>query len=342
MYFGYEKAQFSYFRCLLVEHLCSTKRQYMKIVITGSLGNIGLPLTIDLVRKGHQVTVISSKAERLPAIESLGASAAIGSFLDREFLTQTFSGADVVYLMEAWEGIGSIFDQDVDFVAAFEQIGNNYKIAVEQSGVQQLVHLSSIGAHTDQGTGSLYLHHRVEGILNSLPDEVAIKFIRPVGFYTNLFRNLDAIKNQHAIISSYGGDQKEPWVAAEDIAATISAEMDKPFQGRSIHYLASDEVSPNEIAQILGEEIGLPDLTWKVVPAEQMLSGMLSSGMNEWIAKGFIAMQAAQESGSYMKIFTATNRNWEKQSLGTLPNRSPVYIINKLHKNENSTNHRRQ
>jgi len=275
----------------------------MNIVITGSLGNIGKPLTIELVSKGHHLTVITTKAERQSAIESLGAKAAIGSFFDIEFLTETFRGADAVYLMEAWEGIGSIFDKDLDFVAAFDRIGNNYKIAVEQSGVKQLVHLSSIGAHTDQGTGSLYLHNKVEGILGQLPDEVAIKFIRPVGFYSNLYRNLAAIKTQRAIVSSYGGNQKEPWVAAEDIAKTISEEMDKPFKGRSVHYLASDEVSPNEVAQILGEAIGEPDLIWKVIPREQMLSGMLAAGMNEWIANGFIAMQAAQESGLLYEDF---------------------------------------
>jgi uncharacterized protein YbjT (DUF2867 family) len=275
----------------------------MNIVITGSLGNIGKPLTIDLVKKEHHVTAITSKVERQLAIESLGANAAIGSFFDTQFLTETFRGADVVYLMEAWEGIGSIFDKNVDFVAAFDQIGHNYKTAVEQSGVKQVVHLSSIGAHTDQGTGSLYLHNKVESILGTLPEEVSIKFIRPVGFYSNLYRNLDAIKNQNAIVSTYGGDQKEPWVAAEDIAATISEEMEKPFNGRSVHYLASDEVSPNEVAQILGDAIGKPDLTWKAIPKEQMLSRMLASGMNEWIANGFIAMQAAQESGSLYEDF---------------------------------------
>ncbi|MBS7566684.1 NAD(P)H-binding protein [Mucilaginibacter sp. Bleaf8] len=270
----------------------------MKIVITGSLGHIGKPLTTNLIQNGHQVTVITSKAERQPAIESMGAKAAVGTFFDLEFLTSTFTGADVVYLMEAWEGIGSIFDKNVDFVAAFNQIGNNYKTAVEQSGVKRVVHLSSIGAHTDQGTGSLYLHNQVEGILGGLPNDVSIKFIRPVGFYSNLYRNLDAIRNQHAIVSTYGGDQKEPWVAAEDIAETITEEMEKPFEGRTVHYVVSDEVSPNEIAQILGEAIGEPELKWIVISQEQMLSGMLAAGMNEWIANGFIAMQAAQGSGS--------------------------------------------
>lgn len=275
----------------------------MNIVVTGSLGHIGEPLTAELVRKGHTVTVITSKYERQPAIEAIGARAAVGTFFDVDFLVKVFTGADIVYLMEAWEGIGSIFDKDVDFVAAFDQIGNNYKKAVLQSGVKRVIHLSSIGAHTDQGTGSLSLHNKVEGILGQLPDDVSIKFMRPVGFYSNLYRSMESIKNQHAIVSTYGGDQKEPWVAAENIAATIAKEMEDVFKGRSVHYVASEEISPNEVAQILGEAIGDARLKWVVITDEQMLAGMLAAGMNEWIAKGFIAMQAAQREGTLYEDF---------------------------------------
>lgn len=270
----------------------------MNIVLTGSLGNIGKPLAAELLQKGHHVKVISSTPERRADIEAMGAEAAIGTMQDPDFLTETFKGAHIVYLMEAWEGIGSIFDNSVDFVAGFENIGHNYKLSIEGSGVEKIVHLSSIGAHTDQGTGSLYLHHKVEKILGQLPDNVSIKFMRPVGFYTNIFRYVQMIRTQGAIIQGYGGDQKEPWVSPVDIAAAIAGEMEKPFEGRTVRYLASDEVSPNAIAAIIGEAIGKPDLKWKVVPDEEMLSGMLAAGMNAWIAKGFVEMQAAQRSGS--------------------------------------------
>lgn len=49
----------------------------MDIVITGSLGHISKALTQQLVQEGHSVTVISSKAERISEIETLGAKAAI-------------------------------------------------------------------------------------------------------------------------------------------------------------------------------------------------------------------------------------------------------------------------
>ncbi|KQT27639.1 NAD-dependent dehydratase [Chryseobacterium sp. Leaf405] len=275
----------------------------MNIVITGSLGNIGKPLTKLLVARGHQVTVISSKPERISAIEELGATPAIGSIQDIEFLTKTFTGADAVYLMEAWEGIGSLFDNTIDFPAEFKKIADNYVQVVQGSGITKIIHLSSIGAHSDQGTGSLMVHHNVEKILGTLPENVSIKFMRPVGFFTNLYRWLPMIKSKGAIIQSYGGDQKEPWVSPYDIAVAIADEMEKPFSGKTVQYVASDEVSPNEIAEALGNAIGNPDLQWKVIPPEELLNQMLSAGINGWIAKGMVTMQHAQGNGKLYEDF---------------------------------------
>ena len=39
-------------------------------------------------------------------------------------------------------------------------------------------------------------------------------------------------------------------------------------------------------------------MKWKVVPSDELLDQMLSAGINEWIAKGMIAMQQAQQDGS--------------------------------------------
>lgn len=268
----------------------------MKIVVTGSLGNISKPLTQQLVQRGHSVTVISSKAERQKDIEDIGAKAAIGTMEDPDFLSATFKDADVVYVMETL-GADSFFNQNLDIIAAITKIGNNYKQAIEQSGVKRVVHLSSIGAHTDKGNGILVFHYNVENILKQLPNDVSIKFMRPAGFYTNMFRFIETIKTQGVIVSNYGGDNKEPWVSPLDIAAAITEEIEKPFEGRTIRYIASEEVSPNEIAKILGEAIGKPELKWVVIPDEQLLNGMLSIGMNLQVANGFVEMQASQRSG---------------------------------------------
>ncbi len=269
----------------------------MNIVLTGSLGNIGKPLATSLTKNGHAVTIISSNPEREKDIAALGAKAAIGTMQDAEFLANTFTGADIIFLMETMEAVGDMFDKSVDFIGGIEQIGRNYKYAIEQSAVKKVVHLSSIGAHLEKGNGILLFHYKVEALLRQLPDDVAIKFIRPVGFYINLFSFIPVIKKQGSIISNYGGDRREPWVSPLDIAAVIAEEIDTPFEGRTVRYVASDEASPNEVAQALGEAIGKPDLQWKVIPDEQLLSSWLAIGFNEQVAKGFIEMQRNQGNG---------------------------------------------
>ena len=270
----------------------------MKIVITGSTGHISKPLTQELVRKGHSVKIVSSKIERKAQIEALGAKAAIGTMHDADFLSATFNGADVVYTMVAWDAIGSILNKDIDFAAGFKKLVRNYKYAVEQSDVKRIIHLSSVGAHSSRGNGSLSLYHEVENIMMELPDDVSIKFMRPVAFYTNTFRYIQTIKTAGAIVQSYGGDQKEPWVSPMDIASVIAEEVEKPFVGRTVRYIASQELSPNEIAQSLGAAIGKSELKWKVISKENLLNGMLAAGVNDWIANGFAEMQAAQRDGS--------------------------------------------
>ena len=268
----------------------------MNIVLTGSLGHISKPLAQELVQKGHSVTVISSKAERQTEIETLGAKAAIGTMENPDFLATTFKGADIVYLMEALPS-GSFFDPTFDVMEATTRIGRNYRQAIEQSGVRQVVHLSSIGAHMEKGNGMLAFHHQVENILNQLPAEVSIKMMRPVGFYYNLFAFIPTIKAQGVIVQNYGGDEKEPWVSPLDIAAVIAEEMEKPFVGRTIRYIASDEASPNEVAAILGKAIGKPDLQWVAVSDEQFREGLVAAGMNPQTAKGYTEMNAARRGG---------------------------------------------
>ena len=269
----------------------------MKIIVTGSLGNISKPLTKELVQKGHQVTVVSSKPERQKDIEAMGAKAAIGTMEDADFLTTTFKGADAVYVMETMGG-NSFFDPNLDIIAAINKIGNSYKQAVEQSGVKRVVHLSSVGAHTDKGNGLLAFHYNVENILKTLPSDVSITFMRPVGFYYNLLGFINTIKTQDVIATNYGGESKKPWVSPIDIAAAVAEELVTPFESRKVRYVASDEISCNELASLLGAAIGKPDLKWVVIPDEQLLNGMIAAGMNPKVAAGLVEMNASTNTGA--------------------------------------------
>jgi uncharacterized protein YbjT (DUF2867 family) len=146
--------------------LYQKKVKAMKIVVTGSLGHISKPLTQELIQKGHSVTVVTSKAERKGKIEALGAKAAIGQVEDRNFLPATFTGADLVYTMIP---PGNFMDLNYDVYARVRAMMENYRKAIVDAGIKRVVHLSSIGAHTDQGNGLLRIHYIAKTTLKQLP-----------------------------------------------------------------------------------------------------------------------------------------------------------------------------
>ncbi|MGH9359325.1 MAG: NAD-dependent dehydratase, partial [Terriglobia bacterium] len=84
-----------------------------------------------------------------------------------------------------------------------------------------------------------------------------------------------------------------PWVSPIDIAAAVAEEITTPLVGRKIRYVASDELTCNEAASILGAAIGKPGLKWRVIPDEQMQSGLIAAGMNPTVAIGMVEMNAS-------------------------------------------------
>jgi uncharacterized protein YbjT (DUF2867 family) len=269
-------------------------REQMKIIITGSLGHISQPLTQELVRQGHAVTVISSKPDKQAAIEALGATAAIGSLEDLAFLTATFTDADAMYTMVP---PNDYFNPNLDLLAYYRRLGHNYAQAIGRSGVKRVVNLSTIGAHLEKGSGILIGAHNVEQILNELPAEVAITHMRPTSFYYNLYGYVAMIKAQGCIMANYGADSKIPWVSPIDIAAAVAEELLTPMVGRKVRYIASEDLTGNETARVLGAAIGKPDLKWILITDEQTRNGLVAVGMNPRIAAGLVEMYAGLYSG---------------------------------------------
>lgn len=266
----------------------------MNIIVTGSLGHISLPLATGLIQQGHSVTVISSDPTKQSAIEALGATAAIGSLEDAPFLKAAFTGADAVYTMVP---PNNYFDPNLDLLAYYRRLGNNYAAAIEASGVQRVVNLSTIGADLEKGSGILLGAHDVAQILDRLPAEVTVIHMRPTSFYYNLYGYAEMIKTSGFIAANYGEEDIVPWVAPVDIAAAVAEELTGSFTGRKFRYVASEERSCRETAGILGAAIGKPDLEWKIISDEEMLNGLKAAGMAPHIAAGLVEMYAGLHSG---------------------------------------------
>lgn len=269
----------------------------MKIVITGSLGNISRPLTISLVEAGHSVVVISSKQDRATEIESIGAMPAIGTLEDTEFLATAFQEADVVYCM-----IPPNYYGEPDLIAYYRRIAGNYANAIVRSGVKRVIHLSSMGAELEKGTGIIVGSHFSEQILNNIPG-ITVTHIRATYFYYNLNNFIDTIRNTGMIISNCGGDDRIVVVSPIDIAAAISDEILNKEVVSNIRYVASEELTADEIAGIIGSAIGKPGMKWMRIPDEEMQKTFEGHGVPTSLATLLVEMSAALHNGDLLRNY---------------------------------------
>lgn len=284
----------------------------MKIVVTGSLGNISKPLTENLVQKGHSVTVVSSQADKQKEIEALGAAVAIGTIEDTDFLTKTFAGADAVYCM-----IPMSFTES-DQAGYLRRLARNYLQALQQTGIKRVVVLSGWAA-------DLVDDENVEGVFDELTD-ASITIMRPAYFYSNFYFSMDMIRGKGFIgkfltlrhsglmalltgkigllMGNFGGEDKIVFVSPKDIADAVAEELVTPtLEKTKIRYVGSEEMTCNEAAKIIGTAVGKPYLRWALISDKQMLQGLKMAKLPEQLAEGMVEMQAAMHSGAALQNF---------------------------------------
>lgn len=282
----------------------------MKIIVTGSLGNISQPLTEILIAQGHTVTVVSSDPKKQETIESLGAIPAIGSMSDVKFLSHTFKGADAVYAM-----IPLSFTEP-DLGEYLHRIAHNYAQALREANIKRIVLLSGWAA-------DLVKAENVEHILDGLDASVTI--MRPAAFYTNFYQSIDLIKGKGFIgkfltlrysglwalltgktgllMGNYGGEDRIVFVSPRDIADAVAEELQLFPKEKTIRYVGSEEMTCNQAAKIIGSAVGKPWLRWALVSDKDMLQGLKMAKLPEKLAETLVEMQAAMHSGKTLENF---------------------------------------
>jgi len=271
----------------------------MNFTITGSLGNISKPLAEKLIAAGHQITIVSSNADKAAAIEALGATPAIGSVEDVDFLTKAFTGADAVYTMVPPNMATNKWKK---YIAG---IGHNYAIAIKNAGIKRVVNLSSIGGHLAEGAGPISGMHFVEVELNEL-EGVAVRHLRPGFFYTNFLHNVDMVKGMGIIGANYKSDSVISMVSPNDIADAAADALQSEFTGKSLYYVISSVHTSTEVAAILGTAVGKPNLPWVEFKDEDVVAAIEQNGASHDVAVNYAEMGAVIKSG---KINEDYNKN---------------------------------
>ena len=262
----------------------------MKVVVSTPTGNIGRVLTDRLLDGGAEVVLMVRNPDKVQDFVSRGATALQGDLGDADFVSEATRGADCLFWLTP-----------PDFAAPDHRahqlaLGRNAAAAVRANAIPRVVHLSSVGAQHESGTGPIAGLHHTEKALNEVAENVT--HLRPTMFMENILENLETIKAQKSLFLAIPGDVKTTWIATRDIGEFAAERiLDESWTGRSeIELSGPDELSHAEVANILTEELGEAIGFVEVTP-DQTREALIGMGMSESVAKDLVEIYTSVASG---------------------------------------------
>jgi uncharacterized protein YbjT (DUF2867 family) len=262
---------------------------HMRIAINTPNGNIGRRLTQQLLDAGASVSLLARDASKVADFAARGARVVEGSVEDPKALSSLLEGADRLFWLSP-----PAFRPDLG--AWMQRVVQGAAAAIKERGLRRLVVLSSAGAHSGPGTGPVGHLLAVENTLRAAAPDVVI--LRPGFFMENLLRDLPSILRDGAIYSPNPTDKQVPMVATADIAArAASFLLDATWQGqRTLGVYGPADLSYRQAASILSQALGRP-VRHVETTLEQTRQGMLSAGVPDFVAAGYIEMYEAIRAG---------------------------------------------
>ena len=259
-------------------------------VVIGATGNTGASVVETLLTKKQAVRVIVRSAEKGAGWRAKGAEVAVASLDDVSALTKAFEGASGVYLLvppnygaEAW-----LADQRT-------RVDNAAK-AVEKSGIQHVVFLSSVGGHQTGGTGPIRACSYGEHALGCVAKRLTI--LRPCYFMDNWAPVIGAAKAQGVLPTFIAPQAKIPMISTKDIGRIGAEHLMAGGHGKQIVEMAGpEEYSPDQAALALSQILGKA-VAAQHAPLNAVVPTFKSFGLSDEAAKLFEEMYTAISKGA--------------------------------------------
>ncbi|PXX65574.1 uncharacterized protein YbjT (DUF2867 family) [Nocardia tenerifensis] len=265
------------------------------IVITAPTGNIGRPLLSRLLESapaaGEELRVIVRDPGGLPAAARGRVEVITGSHADAEVLDRAFAGADAVFWLVPPDSSRTPADGYSGFAAPAVK-------ALAAHGVGHVVAVSALGRGTPVAeraglvTATLAMDDLIAGT------GVAYRALANPSFFENFLEETDSIRENGVFVDVVDPDRKAPLVAVADIAAVAAGLLlDRSWSGNdSVPVLGPEDLSPNDLARIMTEQLGRP-VRYERQPYEELHTTLLGYGLNQEFAQGVVDMKRAKDQG---------------------------------------------
>jgi uncharacterized protein YbjT (DUF2867 family) len=262
------------------------------IVITTPTGQIGHQLLNNVLDSDKPIRVVARDPSRLPQHVRERVEVVQGSHDDIDVVTEAFAGADCVFwAVPPNPHAESVEGYYLDFTRPACE-------AIKSQGVKRVVGVTSLGREFGKNAGLLSPAFAMDELIERTG--VSYRALRMPFFMENMLNQVEAIKSQGMSFLANSGDRKLSTVATRDIAAVAARLLlDDSWSGQdSVPVIGPDDLSPNDMAQIMSEVLERP-VRFQQVPGADYKATMMQYGMTEAWAQGLVDMAAAQNDGIY-------------------------------------------
>jgi uncharacterized protein YbjT (DUF2867 family) len=259
------------------------------IFLTGATGTTGGKLVELLQERGVSFRTLVRNPEKASALESQNVEVVRGDLSEPAGLERAMAGAGKLFLLSSPD------ERQVELQL-------NALAAAKKADIRYIVKVSVIGAAEDSPVKLGRDHAAIEHAVAE--SGIAHSFLRPHSFMQNLLAaaQLIAAKGQF-----YGcqGDGRFAVVDARDVAA-VAAELliAEGRTGTALELTGPAAISLGDAAQTFSEVLGKP-VEYIDVSGEQLRSGMVASGMPEWLADDLVTLYEIFRAGHGAQVSEA-------------------------------------
>ncbi|MBC8138567.1 MAG: SDR family oxidoreductase [Fibrella sp.] len=291
----------------------------MQVFVTGANGWIGSALVKELIEAGHQVVGLVRSEQKAHDLRAAGAKPVLGSLSDLEVLKHSASQADgVVHLAFSLDmsKILELSEQDRQTIKAFGDVytGSDRPVIVT-SGFGFLPPGEVFTEETPPPPVNPAFPHTPEQTATA----IAARGVRAT--WVRLPRTVHGVGEQHGFVpelirlarekkvSAYVGEGQNLWPAVHrlDAVRVFRLALEHGTQDGPFHAVAEEGVPFRQIAEVIGNHLGVP--TRSISPDEA--AGHFS------FFSGFGAMFAAG-NGPASSDKTRASLGWEPREIGLI------------------------
>jgi uncharacterized protein YbjT (DUF2867 family) len=281
-------------------------------LVMGITGKVGGATAEHLLAHGKKVRALVRNREKAANWANQGVDLVDGDWNNSAAIVRALEGVEGAFVM-----LPALWAPSPDYREAKGVIAN-YVAALTKAAPPRVVALSSMGANRTSGLGMITALSLLEQGFRELLSPVA--FVRAGGFFENFLYGLQVAQGGTLPVTYNPTNRKSTMVATNDIGAEVATLLGGPaWSGRRVVELGS-MVSPDEVAEQLGEVLNLevrafavPRLGWAeafeqfgipkghTAPAEEMFEAVNAG----WMDLGIEGTERVAGTTSARDVFAA-------------------------------------